>query len=210
MKNAYRLSAMVTQQRALRAASEVCRLKNPKVSELLYPILQTLDCWKLEADVAYSGLDQRHIYALARESLPKLGFKAPVIVMTPILSSLLGAGKASASTPESNIKINEDPKDLKEKIMKAFCPPKAEGNPVLEHYKFIIFPRYGKIKIKRDKKFGGDIEFKSYEDLEKTFLENKIHAADLKNDLAEKLIEILEPCRKYFEKNKDIIKEAYG
>ena len=55
IEKTYRLSAIVTQKRALRAASEVCRLKNPKVSELLYPILQTVDCWKLGVDIAYSG-----------------------------------------------------------------------------------------------------------------------------------------------------------
>jgi len=47
VKEIYRMSAMVTQTRAVRAASEVTRMKEPKVSELIYPIAQTLDCWKL-------------------------------------------------------------------------------------------------------------------------------------------------------------------
>ncbi|MFQ6020461.1 MAG: tyrosine--tRNA ligase [Candidatus Aenigmatarchaeota archaeon] len=198
IKEIYRLSAMITQKRALRAASEVCRLKNPKVSELIYPVAQTIDCWKLGVDVAYSGLDQRHIYMLARETLPKLGFKVPVIVMTPMLSGLIKGIKSSASVPESNVLIYDEPDIIKKKIRKAWCPLEKE-NPILEYYKFIIFPRYDKIEVKNK-------SFESFEDLEKEFLEKNIHPEDLKNDLAERLIEILKPARKI---NKSLIKKAY-
>lgn len=198
IKEIYRLSALVTQKRSLRAASEVCRLKDPKVSELIYPVAQTIDCWKLGVDVAYSGLDQRHIYMLSREALPKLGFKAPVIVMTPMLSGLVKGTKSSASIPESNILIYDEPDVIKRKIKKAWCPLEKE-NPILEHYKFIIFPRFGKAKIKNK-------SFKKYEDLEKAFLSKQIHAEDLKNLLAEKLIDILKPARKI---SKSLIKKAY-
>jgi tyrosyl-tRNA synthetase len=205
----YKLSVLVTQKRALRAASEVCRLRNPKVSELLYPVMQTVDCWKLGVDVAYSGTDQRHIYMLSREILPKIGLKQPTLVMTPMLSGLVKGVKSSASVPESNIKIYDEPSVIKKKIASAWCPPEAEGNPVLEYYKYIIFPRFGSIKIKRPEKFGGDIEFKEYKDLERNYLTKSIHPSDIKSDLAKRLAEILEPCRKFFEKKKDLIKEAY-
>jgi tyrosyl-tRNA synthetase len=202
IENVYRLSAVVTQTRALRAASEVCRLKIPKVSELIYPIAQSIDCWKLGVDVAYSGLDQRHIYAMTRETLPKLGLKAPVLVMTPMLSGLVKGVKASASIPESNILIYDEPDTIRRKMMKAWCPPEVEGNPILEHFRFIIFPRFKSIEI-------GDMKLESYEVLEKSYLSKKIHPEDLKKDLAEKLIEILKPSREFFSKNKDLIKKAY-
>jgi tyrosyl-tRNA synthetase len=198
IKEFYRLSALVTQKRSVRAASEVCRSKDPKVSELIYPVAQTVDCWKLGVDVAYSGLDQRHIYMMSRETLPKLGFKAPVIVMTPMLSGLVKGVKSSASVPESNIRIYDEPDVIKRKISKAWCPLEKE-NPVLENYKFIIFPRFGKAKIKNK-------SFSNYEDLEKAFLSKEIHPQDLKNNLAEKLIDILKPARKI---DKKLIKKAY-
>jgi len=201
-KNVYKLSAFVTQTRALRAASEVCRLKEPKVSELIYPIAQTIDCLELKVDVAYSGLDQRHIYAMTREMLPKLGFKAPVIVMTPMLSGLVKGVKASASIPQSNILIYDEPDVIRKKMMKAWCPPEIENNPVLEHFKFIIFPRFNSIEIK-------DTKFEKYEDLEKSYLDKKIHPEDLKKDLAERMIEILKPSRDFFSRNKDLIDTAY-
>lgn len=202
VKEIYRLSAMVTQTRANRAASEVTRMKEPKVSELIYPIAQTIDCWKLGVDVAYSGLDQRHIYAMSREMLPKLGFKAPVIVMTPMLSGLIKGVKSSASIPESNIKIYEEPDLIRNKIRKAWCPLEAEGNPILEHFKFIVFQRKLKVTIKGK-------NFDNYPDLEKAYLNKQIHPEDLKNELAEKLIEILKPSREFFSKNMDLIEKAY-
>jgi tyrosyl-tRNA synthetase len=209
VQNVYKLSALVTLKRALRAAAEVCRLRTPKVSELLYPLAQTVDCPKLGVDVAYSGLDQRHIYALSREMLPKIGLKAPVLVMSPMLSSLVRGAKASASIPESNIRIYESPASIRKKIAKAWCPPEAAGNPILEHYKYIIFPKIGKVMISRPAKFGGDVEFKEYAELEAAYLRKRLHAADLKADLAERLIKLLAPCRKYWEKHKGLIKEAY-
>lgn len=199
VKEVYRLSALVTQTRALRAAAEVTRMKEPKVSELIYPIAQTLDCWKLEVDVAYSGLDQRHIYMMSRETLPKLGFKAPVVVMTPMLSGLVKGVKSSASIPESNILIYDEPDVIRSKLKKAWCPMGKEGNSILEYYSFIIFQRANEIKIKSK-------TFSSYADLEKEFLAGKLHPEDLKADLAERLIEILEPVRKI---DKALIKKAY-
>jgi tyrosyl-tRNA synthetase len=199
VKEIYRLSALVTQKRALRAASEVCRSKEPKVSELIYPIAQTLDCWKLGVDVAYSGLDQRHIYMLAKETLPKLGFKAPVIVMTPMLSGLVKGVKSSASIPESNILVYDEPDVIRDKIKKAWCPPEKEGNSILEYYKYIIFQKVSAVKIKNK-------TFEKYDDLEKEFLTKKLHPEDLKSDLAERLIKILEPARKI---DRNLIKKAY-
>lgn len=209
VEKVYRLSVLVTQKRALRAASEVCRLKNPKVSELLYPIMQSVDCWWLGVDVAYSGTDQRHIYMLSREILPKIGLEKPTLVMTPMLSGLVKGVKSSASIPESNIKIYDEPEVIKKKIISAWCPPEPKGNPILEYYKFIIFPRFGKIRVERPEKFGGDVEFENYEELEKAYVSKSIHPLDLKTDLIERLTKILEPCRKYFENKKELIENAY-
>ena len=66
--------------------------------------------------------------------------------------------------------------------------------------------------IKRPEKFGGNLEFQKYKDLEKIYKEKKLHPLDLKNAVAELLISILEPVRKHFENEKlqKLIKKAYG
>ena len=65
----------------------------------------------------------------------------------------------------------------------------------------MIFRNKGStILIERKPKFGGDIEFNSYIELEKAFLSKSLHPLDLKLGVANKVIDILEPVRKHFEK----------
>jgi tyrosyl-tRNA synthetase len=66
-----------------------------------------------------------------------------------------------------------------------------------------------KFVVKRDKKFGGDVSYNNYEEVEKDFTEKKLHPMDLKNAVAEEIIKILKPIqaeRKILEK---LRKEAY-
>lgn len=203
-------STVTTVKRALRAASEVCRLKNPKVSELIYPIMQALDEEFLKVDMQLGGLDQRHIFVFARELLPRLGYKSRIELMTPLVASLKGPDtKMSASVPKSHIKIYESENSIREKIIKAYCPVSKENNLILQLYQFILFPIYEKVTIFREEKFGGDISFNNYKELEKAFLEKKLHPMDLKNNLASKLIEIFSNARDYFKRNKSML-EALG
>ncbi len=44
-------------------------------------------------------------------------------------------------------------------------------------------------------------------DLERMFVEKQLHPADLKNAIADRLIELLKPVREYFEANDDILKQ---
>ena len=53
--------------------------------------------------------------------------------------------------------------------------------------------------VERPAKFGGEVPYTSYAELEEDFKEKKLHPSDLKNAVAEKLIKILEPARKHFE-----------
>ncbi len=209
VKDVLKLSTLITVKRALRAASEVTRMKNPKVSELIYPIMQALDEEYLNVDIQLGGIDQRHIMAFAREYLPLLGYRKRIEIMTPLVASLLGPGtKMSASLPNTHIKIYDSEENIKQKIKKAYCPVGiVEDNPILQLYRFLVFPIVGKIKIERPEKFGGDLEFNSYDEMEKIFLDKKIHPLDLKNDLSKRLIELFKKPREYFSSNKDILEE---
>lgn len=186
------------------------------LSKLFYPAMQVADMFYLNVDVAYGGMDQRRAHVLAREVAEKLERKKPVAVHTPILAGLQAQGrmdpieaKMSKSKPESMISIHDGEEEIRNKIRKAFCPEKEiHNNPVLEICKFIIFPRLDRaFLIERDAKFGGDVEFCSYEELENSFREGDIHPLDLKEATSKYLIEILKPIRRYFDVHPDILEE---
>jgi tyrosyl-tRNA synthetase len=180
------------------------------LSKLFYPAMQVSDIFYLDLDVAYGGTDQRHAHMLARDVSKKLGRKPPVAIHTPLLTGLQAGGrmdpieaKMSKSKPDSMISIHDDPASVKKKISKAFCPEKQiEGNPVLEMCKYVVFPELKgeSFLIERPEKFGGNLEFTTYEELENAFVDG-LHPLDLKNGTASYINKILAPIHEYFEKH---------
>ena len=97
------------------------------------------------------------------------------------------------------ISIVDSDKEIKSKINKAYCNEgEIKENPILGIIKLIIFPRFEKFSIKRSGKFGGNVDFKKYEDLEKAFAKKKIHPLDLKNSCAEYLSKVCGEIRKNY------------
>ena len=68
-------------------------------------------------------------------------------------------------------------------------------NPLLQIMQLILFPKFDKIEIKREKKFGGDLIFKKYEELEEAFAQKKLHPIDLKSASIEYLEKLISPIR---------------
>jgi tyrosyl-tRNA synthetase len=155
-------------------------------------------------------MDQRHAHMLARDVSKKIGRKSPVALHTPLLTGLQAGGrmdpieaKMSKSKPESMISIHDAPDVVNKKMSKAFCPEKQiEGNPVLEICRYVVFPELkGKMfLIERQEKFGGNLEFACYKELEDAFVAG-LHPLDVKNATAQYINMILEPVRSYFEKH---------
>lgn len=180
------------------------------LSKLFYPVMQVSDIFYLDVDVAYGGMDQRHAHMLARDIAKKIGRKPPVAVHTPLLTGLQAGGrmdpvevKMSKSKPDSMISIHDDAETIQRKLNKAFCPEKQiEGNPVLEICRFVIFPELKgePFLVERPERFGGDLEFMEYKELEQAFV-NGLHPLDLKVATARYVNMILEPIREYFEKH---------
>jgi len=180
------------------------------LSKLFYPAMQVSDIFYLNLDVAYGGMDQRHAHMLARDVAKKIGKASPVALHTPLLTSLQAGGrmnpieaKMSKSKPETMISIHDAPDLVKKKMSKAFCPEKqVEGNPVLELCKYVIFPDLEgtTFSIKRPEKFGGNLEFTSYKDLEQAYTAG-LHPLDLKNATADHINLLLAPIHQYFEKH---------
>ncbi|WP_440953314.1 tyrosine--tRNA ligase [Methanococcoides sp. FTZ1] len=195
MLNVLKLTQSTSLNRAKRSMDEVGRkMEDPKVSQMVYPIMQAIDIALLGVDVAVGGIDQRKIHMLAREGLPGLGFKAPLCIHTPILLGLDGTKMSSSS--ENYISVDDDAASVTKKLKKAFCPAGVvEDNPVMALFKYHIMPRYDEIVFERPEKFGGDLVCKSYEELETVFIEGTLHPMDLKAGAARYINEILDPVR---------------
>nr|3N2Y_A Chain A, Tyrosyl-tRNA synthetase [Methanocaldococcus jannaschii]3N2Y_B Chain B, Tyrosyl-tRNA synthetase [Methanocaldococcus jannaschii] len=188
--NVYRLALKTTLKRARRSMELIAREdENPKVAEVIYPIMQVNGIHYVGGDVAVGGMEQRKIHMLARELLPK----KVVCIHNPVLTGLDGEGKMSSSKGNF-IAVDDSPEEIRAKIKKAYCPAGVvEGNPIMEIAKYFLeYP----LTIKRPEKFGGDLTVNSYEELESLFKNKELHPMDLKNAVAEELIKILEPIRK--------------
>ncbi|MBA3064838.1 tyrosine--tRNA ligase, partial [Candidatus Woesearchaeota archaeon] len=159
-----------------------------QASQILYPCMQCADIFELKADITELGMDQRKVNVLAREIGPSIGFWKPIVVSHHML---MGLGKpTSASTgvergielkmskskPDTAIFMTDSEEEIKRKINKAYCPEKIiDENPLMEYAKYIILEKFNSIKIERPKKFGGDLEINSYEELVRVFEKGDLH-----------------------------------
>ncbi|MEM5772610.1 MAG: tyrosine--tRNA ligase [Candidatus Aenigmatarchaeota archaeon] len=211
----------VTVNRANRALSIMGRKAGElkEVAQYFYPAMQVADIFELQVDICQLGLDQRRANMLAREIGPKLGWWKPVVVSHHMLMGLEGvkqpegfdeikaidiaiSSKMSKSKPSSAIFMHDSREEIFKKIKNAYCPEKvAENNPVLDYTKHLIFRKFKSMKVERPLKFGGAIEFKSYEEVEKAFKQGELHPLDLKNAVADYLDQMIKPVRDHFEKN---------
>lgn len=217
-KKVVEISRHTTVQRMMRCGQIMGRKEGEiqHVSMLLYPAMQAADIFQLGVDICQLGVDQRKVNILARELAPKLGFQPPVAVHHHMLMGLQQpkaadgdaveraiAMKMSKSNPDSSVFMDDSSEDIKRKLSKAWCPEKQiSENPVLEYCKYIIFERSKSFDIVRPAKFGGNLSFDSYVDLENAFAKGDIHPMDLKSSVALKLDELIAPVRKHFEKGR--------
>jgi tyrosyl-tRNA synthetase len=194
-KNVLRLSRNTTLKRARRSMDEVGRnMESPRVSQMIYPLMQVMDIAELGVDVAMGGTDQRKIHMLAREESESLGFKKPICVHMPIIVGL--DGEKMSSSKNNFIAMDDSSEDIYRKITSSFCPPREiEGNPIIHLYRYHIFQRYERLSIERAEKYGGNLEYSSCKGLEEDYLNGKIHPMDLKKNAARYVDEILSPIR---------------
>ena len=197
---------------------------NVDFAKLLYPPMQVADIFIQGVNLAQAGLDQRKAQVIAREVGEKLSHplrdaNGAVIKPSAVHHHLiLGLGqppkwplekeelqelwstlKMSKSKPNTAVFIHDTPEEIREKMKQAFCPQgEIEFNPVLDWCKHVIFVLRNKLQITRPEKYGGTIVFNTYAELEKAFQDGVLHPTDLKNAVAESLIDILSPAREYF------------
>lgn len=198
IEEVFRLAVKTNLNRGLKSMQQVARdIENAKIGQIIYPLMQVVDVKKLGVNFVVSGLEQRKIYMLGIDEGKEIELQDAVYLYTPLIPSLKGEGKMSSSIEDSFISIRDSKVDIMRKINKAYCKQgDVVNNPVLAITKYILFPKFEKIKIKRKKEYGGDLNFNNYGSLEKSFEDGKIHAMDLKSSVCEYVEKIVAPIRK--------------
>ncbi|KAF9359432.1 hypothetical protein BGX26_012332 [Mortierella sp. AD094] len=213
-----KICSKTTEHDAKKAGAEVVKqVASPLLSGLMYPGMQALDEEFLGVDAQFGGVDQRKIFVFAEKMLPALGYKKRAHLMNTMVPGLAGP-KMSSSDADSKIDLLEAPEDVKRKLSKAFC---EEGNitenGILSFVKTVLFPLRSmngnspSFSILRPEKFGGDVIYKTYEELENDFRDKKVHPGDLKKAVTDAINELLAPIREWFNNDKlrQLTEEAY-
>lgn len=199
-----KLSTITSLNEAKHSAAEVVKLgDNPKLSGMIYPLMQALDEEYLKVDIQFGGVDQRKIMVYAREYLPKIGYKSRIELMNPMIRGLVGE-KMSSSVRNTKIDLMDDEKTVESLLNKADFIEGDSNNGVMALLKFLIFVRKNdfneKFIVERPQKWGGNLVYSSYEEVEKDVLEKKVHPLDLKNAVAREINILL----KNFRENKKL------
>ncbi|KAI9756365.1 MAG: hypothetical protein M4579_003869 [Chaenotheca gracillima] len=216
----FRLSSVVTEHDAKKAGAEVVKqVSNPLLSGLIYPLMQTLDEEHLEVDAQFGGVDQRKIFALAAETLPKLGYKERAHLMNPMVPGLSG-GKMSASEEDSKIDLLDTAEAVKKKLKKAYAAPKeVEGNGLISFIEYVLLPvsalqQNSKATFIVEKRAGeGDpIIYHDIETVKADYVADRLTPQLLKSGVTAALNSLLGPIQADFQASpewQEIEKKAY-
>ena len=199
----------VSLSRAMRTLTIMGRTEKDKLdlAQMLYAPMQAVDIHAMDLDIVHSGMDQRKIHMLVREIFPKMKWKVPVAIHHRLLPGLAEpepasgedgkiSSKMSKSKSSSGIFIHDSDDEIRSKIKKSWCPEGiVENNPLLAISRHIILHEFKEILIERPTKFGGNITYTSYAQLELDFSQKKLHPTDLKSMVERYLINIISPLR---------------
>ena len=211
--------------RTIRTLTIMGRSENEEkieLAKLFYPPMQAVDIHSLDVDIAHAGMDQRKIHMLVREVFPKMKWKVPVAVHHKLLPGLSKPadtndsqilGKMSKSDPNSGIFIHNTDDEIKKKISKAWCEgANTQNNPLLEIARTVIFHEFNEMSVERPEKFGGNVSYVDYNQLETDFAEKKLHPGDLKQTVGNYLVKIISPIREKLNLSEElnrVIKKSY-
>ena len=195
------------------------------VSQYLYPMMQAADIHALDVDIPHAGMDQRRIHVLAKEVFDDLKLRRivpihhhliPSLVEPPKVSGdalkeeVVAAMKMSKSKAGSAIPILADEAEVNAIMKTAWCPEGVvEENPVLQLCRYIVFPTTGELKVERPAKFGGDVAYSAYGELESDFKNKKLHPMDLKNAVSRSISFLTAPIVKKFSSRKVQLQELF-
>jgi len=207
-----KLSTYATVAKAKKSAAEVVKMgDNPKLSGLIYPLMQALDEEYLKVDAQFGGMDQRKIMVLAREILPKINYKQRIELINPLIRGLVGE-KMSSSVENTKVDLLDDEKTVRKRINKADCIAGDVNNGLMALLRYLIMvikqDKKEKFVIERPEKYGGNLKYDSYEAIEIDFKSKALHPLDLKNGVAAEINKLLAKCRNN-KKLHELHKKAY-
>jgi tyrosyl-tRNA synthetase len=205
-----RLSTAVSGHDATKAGSEVVKqVDSPPLSSQIYPVMQALDEEYLGVDAQFGGVDQRKIFTLAVECLPRIGYRKRAHLMNPLIPGLQEGGKMSSSDPDSKIDILDSPDVVRKKLKKAFCPPKTvAGNGVISFLEYVLLPasalkNSGSPRFVVPRRDAEELVYTSIDKIKEDYLADVLQPQALKPAVTEALLEILAPIRKTFDETKE-------
>jgi len=230
-QNFMEIGKQITLSRNLRSISIMGKKLGTDVNmaTLFYPPLQVADIVTMNINLAHAGMDQRKAHVIAREAIKKIpgDHQTPVAIHQNLIAGLTAPEvtnittedgldittedgknliaeslKMSKSKPGSAIFVHDTPDEIRDKIKKAYGPPKeTEFNPLLNWVKTIVFwgEETGNFEITRPEKFGGNVTYTKFADVVADYAAEKLYPTDLKNALSDWLIEKLAPARAHFE-----------
>uniref|UniRef100_A0A0N5ABD7 Tyrosine--tRNA ligase n=1 Tax=Syphacia muris TaxID=451379 RepID=A0A0N5ABD7_9BILA len=201
-----RLANQVSKRDALKAGAEVVKqVASPLLSGLLYPLCQAVDEQYLKVDGEFGGVDQRKIFILAEEHLPKIKLGKRFHLMNAMVPGLQGS-KMSSSEENSKIDLLDPPEVVCSKIDSALCEKGIEENGVLTFYEYVFFPFVYPSGIVVD-----GTSYSRYEALKHDFDIGKVGTAAVKDALKKFLCDVLNDVRKQCcnEEMSLIIEKAY-
>jgi tyrosyl-tRNA synthetase len=217
----FRLSTIVTEHDAKKAGAEVVKqVDNATLSGLIYPLMQALDEQHLGVDAQFGGVDQRKIFTLAQEVLPKVGYKERAHMMNPMVPGLAG-GKMSASDPDSKIDILDTAEVVRKKLRKAHAAPEeVEGNGIISFVEYVLLPisslrdpnGKGTFVCKRREGEGEPLVYHDMKALKADYMADQLTPQLLKSGATDALIALLAPVQADFQASpewQDIEKKAY-
>lgn len=207
----YRLMTIVTEHDAKKAGSEVVKqIDNPTLAGSIYPLMQALDEEYLKVDAQFGGVDQRKIFTLAQEILPKLGYKERIHLMNPMVPGLQAGGKMSASDPNSKIDVLDTAEQVTSKVKKAFAQPQvAEGNGLIAFVEYVLLPisalqnTEAGPSITFTPREGDPLRFANVEDIRRAYEADQLTPQMLKSGVSEALNAVLAPIQAEFQADKD-------
>jgi tyrosyl-tRNA synthetase len=236
-----KVSKSASLKRILRTTEIMGRSEMDDLSgaQILYPCMQVTDIFQvMKCQVTQLGMDQRKVNMLAREVGPELGYWKPVVLSHGMLQGLgkplpesadaterAISMKMSKSKPDTAIFMTDTEEDVARKINNAYCPEgESKDNPILDYCKQIIFQASylkrstpllpnGKFEIQREERFGGNVSYETYEELERDFVEKKLFPLDLKVAVIKALNDLLDPVRKHFVEDdfaRNLLEEVKG
>ena len=127
-----------------------------------------------------------------------------------MIRGLIGK-KMSSSDVKSKVDLTDDEKTIKDKINSADCIAGNSENGIMDFLKYVLMvlkeDKKEKFIIERPAKYGKNLSYSSYSEVEKAFNKKEIHPMDLKNAFAKEIIKLLNKIDK--KKLDKLAEEAY-